>query len=462
MSFTVPLPQLLAVLIVLLFSSRGLSASVTVKGCFRCHDSTHGGLYPIKLAQFSMFDADALGDDKLGDGVTDSNGCFSVSGDGGDGFGLSGRDPDVFVRLYYHHSSSSGSLRIFKYSNIPSLTFPYFRQDQKQEDTPTKDEVSGDVDFGNIIVASDACVSYVYFLEAIDAYKAGTGKSLPYSSLEVTIDLLGRFNTIVEKIPDVPKLPEIPDSVIRVPFAPYDKVMIPSGYKIDRDTSKHEFAHTLRHTFDGSFAHWAQDVANYLYPQFHQCSKVTNEGFAFNEGFANWNYGSTCGDAAGPKNVEGNVAVALTALQNRCGLDYKDMWAVLENNPGRVHSFADFESIACPPPPVTAPPATAPPPTVATTAPPPVSVAPPPSLPAICSTQPTLQLYSGYESYGQEHLKDAVISLQNLLNSKSGASILVDGYFGSGTDAAVRAYQTANGLFVDGLVGPQTWGSLCT
>lgn len=35
-----------------------------------------------------------------------------------------------------------------------------------------------------------------------------------------------------------------------------------------------------------------------------------------------------------------------------------------------------------------------------------------------------------------------------------------DGDFGSGTEAAVRAYQKANGLEVDGIVGPMTWSKL--
>jgi peptidoglycan hydrolase-like protein with peptidoglycan-binding domain len=36
----------------------------------------------------------------------------------------------------------------------------------------------------------------------------------------------------------------------------------------------------------------------------------------------------------------------------------------------------------------------------------------------------------------------------------------VDGQFGSDTEAAVKAFQTAKHIQVDGQVGPQTWGAL--
>lgn len=54
---------------------------------------------------------------------------------------------------------------------------------------------------------------------------------------------------------------------------------------------------------------------------------------------------------------------------------------------------------------------------------------------------------------------DAVKKLQEMLNDK-GYKLSVDSDFGPATEAAVRAYQKANHLEVDGEVGEKTWGSL--
>lgn len=54
---------------------------------------------------------------------------------------------------------------------------------------------------------------------------------------------------------------------------------------------------------------------------------------------------------------------------------------------------------------------------------------------------------------------DAVKKIQQILNSK-GYKLTVDGDFGPATEAAVKAYQAANHLEVDGEVGEKTWASL--
>jgi hypothetical protein len=54
---------------------------------------------------------------------------------------------------------------------------------------------------------------------------------------------------------------------------------------------------------------------------------------------------------------------------------------------------------------------------------------------------------------------EKVRELQTLLNNH-GASLEVDGKFGSKTKDAVISYQKANGLTVDGIVGKNTWNAL--
>lgn len=54
---------------------------------------------------------------------------------------------------------------------------------------------------------------------------------------------------------------------------------------------------------------------------------------------------------------------------------------------------------------------------------------------------------------------DTVVQLQQLLRAE-GYHLQPDGIFGSMTREAVRSYQTAHGLAVDGIVGKKTWTAL--
>jgi peptidoglycan hydrolase-like protein with peptidoglycan-binding domain len=52
-----------------------------------------------------------------------------------------------------------------------------------------------------------------------------------------------------------------------------------------------------------------------------------------------------------------------------------------------------------------------------------------------------------------------VLAIQHLL-AHHGIAAPTDGVFAASTDSAVRSFQSANGLGVDGIVGPATWGKL--
>lgn len=55
---------------------------------------------------------------------------------------------------------------------------------------------------------------------------------------------------------------------------------------------------------------------------------------------------------------------------------------------------------------------------------------------------------------------DEVADLQTILNARYGADLEVDGNFGKATESAVKAFQKANSLTADGVVGPKTWKAL--
>ena len=55
---------------------------------------------------------------------------------------------------------------------------------------------------------------------------------------------------------------------------------------------------------------------------------------------------------------------------------------------------------------------------------------------------------------------DLVEELQAILNAKYGAELDIDGVFGAKTETAVKAFQKAHGLTVDGIVGPKTRAAL--
>lgn len=70
----------------------------------------------------------------------------------------------------------------------------------------------------------------------------------------------------------------------------------------------------------------------------------------------------------------------------------------------------------------------------------------------------TLRLFDGY-AHTSPDLSDEVQELQTLL-TKNGFTAHADGLFGRNTEETLIRFQTARGLYPDGVAGPRTWGEL--
>lgn len=145
-----------------------------------------------------------------------------------------------------------------------------------------------------------------------------------------------------------------------VPFSPFTSIWWPGGFPVgyrgggDSSITWHEYGHVLRAGFDGDLGHFLGDVVTHNYLQTHETCNHTGPGFAFNEGWAEyWAQdfapAPDCG-RPGDMETEGNVAAALTDLANNCAEGQRKLMVeVLRNNPGTIHSFAEFKTaMGCP------------------------------------------------------------------------------------------------------------------
>jgi Putative peptidoglycan binding domain len=65
-----------------------------------------------------------------------------------------------------------------------------------------------------------------------------------------------------------------------------------------------------------------------------------------------------------------------------------------------------------------------------------------------------------YRNFSPKSVQDAINQLQTLLKAK-GFLTDISGKFDLETEEAVKEFQKKNNLYVDGIVGPLTWASLC-
>lgn len=265
----------------------------------------HGQVVPY--AQIKLMDNDFI-DSTMGSAVTNELGYFTVSGSASDIH----RRPDVLIRMEYKHFSTKANFHV----TLPTR--------MGREKSRTLYDREGDVDFGTLLFNTETCRTYLSFYQATLDFYNRVGYRVPFQ-VKINTEVLLHGGT---------------------PYALYDEINIPKLTNIDVSTAMHELAHTVRHRYDGSKAHFFYDVVRYFYPQRHSCTKKTNDGFAFNEGWAEfWESACRLSSATGATDVEGNVAARLRRIQNSCGTSNRNMWEVLRRYPGSIHSVTSFENI---------------------------------------------------------------------------------------------------------------------
>ena len=226
---------------------------VTAYGCVYCHREPMIGV-PVQLL-YSV--NERYWHRRIAPTRTRNSGCFRISGQTVKLY----RKPRFKVEVQYSYNGAYGCMKIK--SRAP--TFP-----KVQTHSTSSKKYARSIYFGRISIADEHCRAYTRFYETLKDFhkRAPASPPLPYDCLDVITD------SVISNWP------------VNNAFALIDTIRIPGGYRLSIEAAKHEFAHTVRHSYDGGLIHLYRNIWRYRYAQRHNCSTMTNYGFAFNEGWA--------------------------------------------------------------------------------------------------------------------------------------------------------------------------------
>jgi hypothetical protein len=296
---------------------------VTVNGTLKCL----GDSLPLRRAEIVMVDSandwtDAF-DYVMGVSSTSEDGTFSFTGDsGGDS------NPHVYLRVFYSDEAFRQSV-----GDVPRVKVSDELDRPRGEHTPTRDhlvQTPATISFGDVWVGGgnpSDCLLYKQSLDAYDDYAITTGQHHPS----------GHFN-----------LRRYSGLYTGTPYTYYDRVEWPTNAATwpGARAVQHEFAHSVRHVLDGDYNHWNWDLGRFAYGRIHDSCTNAIEGYAFNEGWAEfWAAQGGCGavgDTGTNPNVEGDIATLLTTLAACSGVGRNGMVQVLAENPYQIHSYEEF------------------------------------------------------------------------------------------------------------------------
>jgi hypothetical protein len=290
------------------------------------HDQT---VKPLAGVKVEAWDSDIDGqihfpsiDDFMGSSFTDANGDYAFDASGGDGGDWSWSRPDVYVKVVF--VNQDGKLR---------LTDEFNNTQYYVSDMHNHDNSEGDVSIGPLIVTGAEIVQadrgnkVQVWNGATIAYNEFVNSFGPIPSGNYDVEYFGGWDT-------------------GTPWTNLNTTHWPNTYPTGGGdiTSRHEFGHTIRHSLDGDDAHFFGDLVRFAYARYHDNCPETNEGFAFNEGWAEyWSHaGGRSISGSKPMENECIVNFLLSDLEKKMPGGRKDMIDVLRQNPGTIHSFDEF------------------------------------------------------------------------------------------------------------------------
>jgi hypothetical protein len=300
--------------------SRPAAAAVNVEAAGRllCNGAAMAGVR-VDLMVKSPLDLTGTQKDT---GVTDASGRYHLRGAGGNSFG----PPESYVRAVY----------VAAFDGPPPATARVVDEigSVRSDNGRAFPWHSGVIDMGAQNFGGIDCGLWQQLQRVVQDYEdeisAGFGGiALPYANLDVL-----RWSAIFTG----------------TPWTSLDTIHWPTNYPAFPRSVFHETGHSLRHSFDGDPGHFSWDATRFVYARFHDVGDDTNEGFAFNEGWAElWETRTTTPPwkrnyvNSPPRwSVEGDVAADLRHLIDDCAATYGGMVSVLKNHPGAIHSRDEF------------------------------------------------------------------------------------------------------------------------
>ena len=300
-------------------TSQRLDARVRAVGRLTCNDAPLIGVRVDMMNSNS--DTDTISDQYMGTGYTDSNGNFSFEGVGGDSGSFSWSNPDVYVRANY--DTYVGSTRVRVTNELDNA-----RVDETPQHDHDNQSAGSIIQIGTRNFTSLDCALWQNGTAAVRDFQAVTGTPIPSGKYDME-----RWSAIYSG----------------TPWTNVDTTHWPTNYGSYSQVNFHEFGHSVRHSLDGDSSHFNWDVTRFVYARNHSSSDKTNEGFAFNEGWAEY-WATRGGDwvqfysPANDWEVEGNVAAELKRLSRCAGIGDAKMVDVLRGHAGAIHSMEEYRA----------------------------------------------------------------------------------------------------------------------